>query len=94
MMAQALYRPTNASEGDVFMGVWCARCERDRGHRENPETSDGCPILIATLGYSINHPDYPAAWVVVDGKAICSEFEACDADNVPLDPNAVVRPLL
>lgn len=94
MMAQALYRPSNGTEGEYFMSVWCARCERDRARREDFDPLGGCSIICDTMAYDIGHPDYPTAWVIAEGRPICLAFEAVDADNVPLDPNAVVRPLL
>jgi hypothetical protein len=88
------YRPSNGTEGEAFMSVWCARCERDRAHREDFSV-DGCPIIVATMALPITDPAYPKEWVYGrEGVAICTAFTSSPDLPEPLDPNAVMRPLL
>jgi hypothetical protein len=49
------YRPSNGTEGEMFMSDWCFRCERDK---------DGdCDILARTLAFNVDDPRYPKEWV-------------------------------
>jgi hypothetical protein len=67
---------------------------RDRARREG-DPFDGCEIITLTMAFDIDHPSYPEAWVQDDdGAPSCLEFTAEDDENQPLDPAAVVRPLL
>lgn len=60
-MAEAIpYRPSNGTEGEIFMSQWCARCVRDEGSRE--DSGDGCAILADTFAYRISEPEYPKEW--------------------------------
>lgn len=88
------YRPSNGTEGEIFMGQWCARCLRDKERREG-DAFAGCDIITMTMAFDIDHPSYPKAWVQDDdGQPSCLEFTAEDESDQPLDPLAVVRPLL
>lgn len=89
------YRPSNGSEGEAFMGVWCSKCERDRARREDHD-ADGCEIIALTMALSIDDPNYPSEWIISPdhGRPICTAFTSDPAMPTPLDPNAVVRPLL
>ncbi|OGT55461.1 MAG: hypothetical protein A3E01_09120 [Gammaproteobacteria bacterium RIFCSPHIGHO2_12_FULL_63_22] len=94
MMERKPYRPSNGSEGEAFMCTWCAKCERDRAHREDWSV-DGCPIIVATMALVIDDPDYPKEWVYgATGYPICTAFTVSPDHPEPLDHNAVVRPLL
>jgi hypothetical protein len=88
------YRPSNGTEGEIFMSAWCARCMRDQARREG-DAFAGCEIITLTMAFEIDDPSYPQAWVQDDdGAPSCLEFEAEDEGDQPLDPRAVVRPLL
>jgi hypothetical protein len=62
-MATEPYRPSNGTEGLIFMGRFCGRCERDRAYREDPEHNEGCPLIAYALAFEIDHPKYPKEWV-------------------------------
>lgn len=83
------YRPSNATEGDGFMARWCLN-----GCREMDLDGEGCSILNDTLALPIDDPGYPAEWRQ-DGPAgpRCTAYRQGDEPG-PLDPAAVVRPLL
>lgn len=73
------YRPSNDTEGMMFMEHWCDRCARDAATR-NGKPEHGCPILAATLAFDVDDPDYPNAWIRQandtewPGTARCTEF--------------------
>jgi hypothetical protein len=75
------------------MEDWCGRCKRDQAFRD--DAGDSCPIAANTMAYSITDPEYPREWRQ-DGPSgpRCTAFEAIDAAVQPIDPAAVVRPLL
>lgn len=73
------YRPSNGTEGEMFMEQWCSRCARDVAYRNNkPEY--GCRILAATFVFDIDDPEYPKEWIrqATDdewpGTARCTAF--------------------
>lgn len=84
-----LYCPSNGTEGEIFMGQWCARCQRDRGSRE-PD-GDGCDIIAMTMAFRVDDPEYPKEWRR-DGPSgpRCTAFLAEGAEE-PQDPAAAVR---
>lgn len=98
------YRPSNGTEGDMFMARWCFRCERERRVMEGiDDPSEGCEILARTLAVpSEDHPDFPTEWTYQPESghlplytARCSAWVPEGEDiPPPLDPLAVVRPLL
>lgn len=92
------YRPSNGTEGDCFQARWCAKCEREAGYRLDETRFDGCDILVAAYALSIGHPEYPPEWRK-DGPQgpRCTAFipEGEDVEKyTPLDPGAVLRPLI
>lgn len=92
-----LYRPSNGTEGECFIRGWCAVCRHDRAARDSRgEPGDGCDILAWTMAVDIDSPKYPKEWRYGDdGQPICTAFCWDDKEpNQPIDPAAVVRPLL
>lgn len=58
------YQPSNASEGMAFFDAWCCKCDRDRSMRDGIDTeecsdNDLCPIIVATMIYSVDDQRYP-----------------------------------
>ena len=71
------YRPSNGYEGADFMAHFCDRCKRDEAFQAG--TGDSCPIVAATMAYSVNDPEYPSEWVYdAEGYALCTAFEALE----------------
>jgi hypothetical protein len=77
------YRPSNGTEGDIFMSRFCHRCARDVEFRDDPEEGVSCPILLAAFAYYTSDPHYPKEWVrdedaergLIGGKgARCTAF--------------------
>ncbi len=87
------YRPSCGSEGADFMQRWCGKCALDRAFQQGE--GDSCDIAAATMAFDITDPEYPDEWRK-DGPAgaRCTAFQAIDSMVIPLDPSAVVRPLL
>lgn len=87
-----LYRPSNGTEGEVFMGQFCARCACEP---RSLEEHDGCPIIAATMALRDDDPEYPREWVerVSDGMRTCTAFieRPMGWDGVPTDPRAVQK---
>jgi hypothetical protein len=94
-MAEA-FRPSNGTEGECFIGQWCAVCRHDRASRDpEADMAGGCDILARTMAFGVDHPDYPTEWIYGDdNRPKCTAFLWDDAEEIqPLDPNAVVRDL-
>ncbi len=71
------YRPSNGTEGDMFMAAWCERCALA------DYDGDGCMIQFRTLMHGIGDPEYPAEWNLTSaGIPQCTAFTA----DQPADP--------
>jgi hypothetical protein len=55
------YRPSNGTEGDIFMAEWCEKCAWA------DYEGDGCMIQLRALAYRIDEPEYPAEWNYTNG---------------------------
>lgn len=85
-MTHKPYRPSNGTEGEIFMEQWCAKCERDRAHRED-WSFDGCPIIVDASALPITDPDYPKEWQYGrEGAPICTAFASSPDDPNRLTP--------
>jgi hypothetical protein len=75
------------------MEQWCHCCVRDRAARDEEEgdPSDGCSILADAMA-----GQQPPEWIYgADNRPRCRKFELDEGQEyLPLDPNAVIRPLL
>jgi hypothetical protein len=65
-----LYRPSNGTEGDCFMGQFCERCVKD-----DPDNENYCDILANSMAYGIHDPQYPREWVRGAAGPTCTAFE-------------------
>lgn len=78
------YQPSNGSEGQMFMGMWCARCKADAAFRADMNSADGCEIIANTMAMSARDPDYPREWQYsTDGQPICRAFQPKDTPDRP-----------
>ncbi|MFC4727105.1 hypothetical protein [Coralloluteibacterium thermophilus] len=65
------WRPSNGTEGELFIGSWCAECSRD--------ATGGCSILSATFAHEVTDEAYPPEWQIGgDGQPRCSAWLALD----------------
>jgi hypothetical protein len=62
------YRPSNGTEGEMFMSAWCEKCSGDTAG--NP-----CSILTLALALQIGDMDYPGEWQYSNmGTPQCTAF--------------------
>jgi hypothetical protein len=59
------YRPSNGTEGTMFMGNWCEQC-----HKELE-----CQIIGLTMILDKKDEGYPAEWTYKDGQPVCTAFQ-------------------
>lgn len=73
------YRPSNGTEGEIFMHNWCERCTRDAAHRRNAD-APGCKIIAYMMAFDIDDPEYPKQIVRTagvpwgEGNPRCTSF--------------------
>lgn len=61
------WRPSNGTEGCIFIESWCGECSRD--------ANEDCTILAATFAYDVDDPTYPREWCIgADGQPRCTAF--------------------
>ena len=73
------YRPSNGTEGDIFMQNWCCHCARDKVLSEGLDFDecDGdqiCNIIANTMAFDIDDVAYPVEWVYKNKQPVCSAF--------------------
>lgn len=67
------YRPSNHTEGEIFMSAWCYQCEREKQFRETDEKP--CAIVFASMVSEIEDENYPTEWNYDDNDAPqCTAF--------------------
>ena len=52
------YRPSNGTEGDIFMAEWCEKCAL--ANYDDPDRA--CMIQLRALAHGIDEPEYPGEW--------------------------------
>lgn len=65
------YRPSCGSEGADFQARFCAYCVHD----QDWEQGNGCPIILDTMLYEVDDPDYPSQWIWGDNGPECTAFQ-------------------
>ena len=64
------YRPSNGTEGIMFMDLFCHLCSKD-----NPDEDSGCEIIVLSMAYDTDESRYPEEWIYdTDGQPICTAF--------------------
>lgn len=76
------YRPSNGTEGLVFMDSLCFKCRNDHAHQASGGEEPGCRIIADSMCYSPGDPKYPTEWVWKDGQPTCTAFDDID-DEAP-----------
>jgi hypothetical protein len=70
-MGERAYRPSNGTEGDMFMERWCFRCTKDDAEHERY-----CPIIARSMAHEVGEDGYPGQWIIGDdGQPRCTAFE-------------------
>lgn len=70
------YKPSNGTEGHVFISEWCCNCARDKAMREGEpldecDDDEVCQILGASFRGEAKE------WVYgIDGQPMCTAFHA------------------
>lgn len=66
------YRPSNGTEGELFIESWCCQCARDVAAQAD---DDCCEILGNTYAFSEEDPEYPNEWQYgTNGQPMCTAF--------------------
>lgn len=67
------YRPSNGTEGQLFLDAFCRRCQRD-GHGDDDD-GQRCEINGLTMIYQVGEAEYPTEWQYgKDGQPCCTAF--------------------
>ncbi|MBS4019090.1 MAG: hypothetical protein KGZ68_12725 [Dechloromonas sp.] len=59
------YRPSNGTEGQLFLDAFCRRCQRDAAMRTgvgSPNDAQRCDLIGMTMLHEVTDPEYPQAW--------------------------------
>lgn len=76
-LANKPYRPSNGTEGEIFMGAYCEKCAKQS--EDNP-----CPIAGAAFFNDIDADDYPEEWTHdAEGWPTCTAFELPSSEPRP-----------
>lgn len=67
-----LFQPSNGTHGDIFMSEYCYRCVK---FPHSPDAKNQCRIVLDTMAYDIDDPEYPKEWRYVNGKPTCTAFK-------------------
>lgn len=69
---QEKYRPSNGTEGEGFIGKWCANC---RAESFDLDDDLHCEILGNTMIYADDDPKYPCEWIIDKSGPRCTAFD-------------------
>lgn len=65
------YRPSNGTQGDIFMAEWCENCALAKF--DDPDRA--CDINLRAMAHDIGEKAYPAEWQYSNGGVpICTAF--------------------
>lgn len=73
------YRPSNGTEGDWFTTKFCFQCSR--GHLDDDEEGEPCPILGRTYAYDVDHAECPEEWVDDEHGPRCTAFTVAEEEE-------------
>ncbi len=70
------YRPSNGTEGEIFIDNYCMQCINCD---PDPCGEKQCEIMLRTLLFDLNDPEYPEEWIVNDeGFPVCTAWQKWD----------------
>lgn len=72
------FQPSNGTHGDIFMSEFCYRCVK---FPHDHDAKNQCRIVLDTMAFRIEDPEYPKQWCYVDGKPTCTAFKSREAFN-------------
>jgi len=64
------YRPSNGTEGEIFMAYFCDQCIHD-----NYPDEPLCEIIANTTVFDVDEPNYPKEWIFKNGRPLCTKFK-------------------
>jgi len=68
------YRPSNGTEGEMFMEDFCYQCAHDEEFQRTG--NNGCEVLANAMIFNINGEKYPKEWIRDNkGYPTCTKFE-------------------
>ena len=73
-----LYRPSNGTEGMIFMDNYCDQCIHECPFENSKKK---CEIITLTMCLDTNDKDYPKEWQYKDDTPICTKFQKWDWGN-------------
>lgn len=73
-MTSVRYRPSNGSEGEGFISLFCCTCARSEHLTAGaaPDDPVGCAILDATFLHAVDDAEYPPEWIRDEGGPRCT----------------------
>lgn len=83
------WRPSNGTEGDVFMSMNCHQCEfgkfmREGMHFDDAEEHERCAIVGVTFVLDVEDEGYPVEWQYgTDGQPTCTAFHQEGEPHLP-----------
>jgi len=72
-MSEKPYRPANGIEGILFQDRFCNRCVHDYDYIHN-DIGEGCDIVLDSMLYDIEEPEYPKELVQDEKGPRCKKF--------------------
>lgn len=72
------FQPCNGTHGDCFRSAWCDQCVK---HPHDMDAKGQCFILLSTMAWNIDDPEYPEEWQYKDGEPVCTAFKSRDEYN-------------
>ena len=73
-----LFQPSNGTHGDIFMGEYCYKCSK---FPHDSDAKNQCVIVLKTMAFDIEDPEYPNQWRYVDGEPTCTAFKSREEFN-------------
>ena len=87
------YRPSNGSEGVSFCEDFCDQCKFCGWTLDGEPKEPNCDILIRSLTFGIDEPEYPEELTYTDGKGPnCSKFQKWDWTKGDPEPEEIINP--
>jgi hypothetical protein len=83
------WRPSNGSDGDVFMSMNCHKCAfgefiRQGMYFDDAEENERCEIVGKTFLCDVYDDEYPSEWQIgKDGQPTCTAFHP---EGIPIPP--------
>ena len=63
------YRPSNGTEGEMFMEMFCYNCKHDGEYKQ-------CDLIALSMVFNVEDDKYPKEWQYrEDGQPLCTKFE-------------------